>query len=145
MAHTPNRNTYTSKAIALIVLSLSFFSCLTTKQIEPRVEYSDTTITLSQQIDTFHIQVIHDTIFTTKDSVTIQIQTDTIEKVRIIYRKPETRIVLDSVIKWKTIKHNEIIRITHHQCTSAFHNFCVGFFWLTAILLLIRTILKSLL
>ena len=130
--------------VLLLALLLSIApSCCLIKPNKSQYSYADTTITLPSVVDTLVLEV-HDTTFITKDSTIIVIQRDTLAKTRVIYRRPEVKLVLDSVLKYKTILIKEVKRIHHQSCDSGFHRFCVGFFILSMVTLLVRIIINAL-
>lgn len=146
MERIPNKLHFFLKAMGLLVLSLSFFMCSTQKQINYNpIDYKDTSIVIPSVTDSFQYVFLVDTIYITKDSARIEIINDSNNISRLIYHKPQIELIIDSVIQWRTIKERQVIRITKHECQSSFHNFCVGLFWLTLFLLIIRIIIQAVL
>lgn len=130
--------------LTLLLCSIALlFACKAQQHASPT--YVDTTIVVPAMYDTLCVDTLYNVPIVFADSSTIVIQHDTITRFKIQYKRAPITLRIDSVRVQKTIVINKVQRIHVHSCNSQFHNFCVGFFILSACALVLRITLNALL
>lgn len=109
-----------------------------TETVETSTEVRDTIVTITERVDTFYLPVtLRDTIVisrtTEPTSANLRVFTDSLGA-RLIVSQDAYKLVLDSVIKAKTIVRVVKEVNTVNRCTNGFHTFAV---WLSVIVIAI--------
>ena len=103
------------------------------------VVYRDTTIEIAGRSDTFYLPsiIVHDTIIKKVNGHSVQIIKYDTDKVKVVCNEAIIRLQLDSVIQITKVKKEETKTVIIEHCTSLFHSFCVKFFAVSILLILI--------
>lgn len=114
-----------------------------TETVETSTEVRDTVVTISERVDTFYLPVIlRDTVVikanSKPSSTSLKVFTDSVGA-KLIVSQEGYKLVLDSVIKAKTIVRVIKEVNTVNRCSNGFHTFSV---WLTIIVIAIFILIQ---